>query len=92
MPTTMTKREFLSTSSRALAALGLLGVSAGCSGPRRARTASPRLMTALRELMAARVAQGEFPGAVWLVARGDDVSVDAAGVTHVGGSASAEAR
>jgi hypothetical protein len=41
MPATMTKREFLSTSSRALAALGLLGVSAGCSGPRRARTASP---------------------------------------------------
>ncbi len=37
--------------------------------------------------MAARVAQGELPGAVWLVARGDDVSVDSVGVTHVGGSA-----
>jgi CubicO group peptidase (beta-lactamase class C family) len=83
----MTKREFLSRSSRALAGLGLLGLGAGCSRARRAQASSPAPIPALRDLMAARVEQGELPGAVWLVARGDDVSADAVGVTHVGGSA-----
>ena len=41
---------------------------------------------ALHEAMAARVERGEFPGIVTLVARGDDVRVDAIGVTHVGGA------
>lgn len=35
--------------------------------------------------MAARVERGEFPGIVTLVARGDDISVDAIGVTAFGG-------
>ncbi|WP_437878402.1 serine hydrolase domain-containing protein [Sorangium sp. So ce513] len=39
-----------------------------------------------REVMEAEVAAGQMPGAVWLVARGDDVYVDAVGVTEVGGS------
>jgi CubicO group peptidase (beta-lactamase class C family) len=39
----------------------------------------------LHEAMAARVERGEFPGIVTLVARGDDVSVDAIGVTAFGG-------
>ncbi|MBU2661918.1 beta-lactamase family protein [Actinoplanes bogorensis] len=39
----------------------------------------------LRQAMAARVERGEFPGLVGLVARGDDVQVDALGVTEFGG-------
>ena len=39
----------------------------------------------LHEAMTARVARGEFPGLVTLVARGEDVRVDAIGVTHDGG-------
>ena len=41
--------------------------------------------TELREAMAARMERGEFPGLVSLVARGDDVDVDAIGVTAFGG-------
>ncbi len=41
--------------------------------------------TALHDAMAARVERGEFPGIVTLVARGDDVRVDAIGVTRAGG-------
>ena len=40
----------------------------------------------LHDAMAARVARGEFPGLVSLVARGDDVRVDTVGVTEFGGS------
>lgn len=39
----------------------------------------------LRAAMAARVEQGELPGIVLLVARGDDVTVEAIGVTAFGG-------
>jgi CubicO group peptidase (beta-lactamase class C family) len=39
----------------------------------------------LHDAMAARVERGEFPGLVSLVARGDEVAVDALGFTHVGG-------
>ena len=38
----------------------------------------------LHEAMAARVAQGEFPGMVTLVARGEDVHVDAIGTMAFG--------
>jgi CubicO group peptidase (beta-lactamase class C family) len=41
--------------------------------------------SALHEAMAARVGRGEFPGIVTVVARGDDVRVDAIGTTHFGG-------
>jgi CubicO group peptidase (beta-lactamase class C family) len=39
----------------------------------------------LHDAMAARVERGEFPGIVTLVARDDDVTVDAIGVTTFGG-------
>jgi CubicO group peptidase (beta-lactamase class C family) len=39
----------------------------------------------LHDAMAARVDRGELPGIVLLVARGDDVTVDAIGVTRFGG-------
>jgi len=41
--------------------------------------------SALHDAMAARVERGEFPGIVTLVARDDDVLVDAIGVTRFGG-------
>ena len=37
--------------------------------------------------MAAQVAENKLPGAVWLVAQGDDVVVDTVGVSAVGGTA-----
>jgi CubicO group peptidase (beta-lactamase class C family) len=37
--------------------------------------------------MARRVARQEFSGAVWLIARGNDVAVDVLGVTAIGGKA-----
>ena len=40
---------------------------------------------ALHDAMTARIERGEFPGLVSLVARGDDVTVDALGVTRFGG-------
>ncbi|MET0416829.1 MAG: serine hydrolase domain-containing protein [Actinoplanes sp.] len=48
---------------------------------------SPLPATArLHDAVAARVERGEFPGVVTLVARGDDVVVDAVGVTEFGGA------
>jgi CubicO group peptidase (beta-lactamase class C family) len=41
--------------------------------------------TPLHDAMAARVERGEFPGIVTLVARGDDIRVDAIGTTTFGG-------
>lgn len=40
---------------------------------------------ALHQAMSARVERGEFPGIVTLVAHGENVHVDAIGVTHFGG-------
>ena len=42
-------------------------------------------LSPLHDAMAARVERGEFPGIVTLVARGDDVRVDAIGATTFGG-------
>ncbi|MDP9178023.1 MAG: beta-lactamase family protein [Gemmatimonadota bacterium] len=44
-------------------------------------------VASLRDPMVARVTRHEFPGAVWLVAQGDDVAVDAVGVTAIDGTA-----
>jgi CubicO group peptidase (beta-lactamase class C family) len=41
--------------------------------------------SSVQQAMAARVERGEFPGIVTLVARGDDVRVDAIGTTAFGG-------
>jgi CubicO group peptidase (beta-lactamase class C family) len=67
------------------------GGAAGIPGVRRlifvgvCWQAEPMPSSALHEAMAARVERGEFPGIVTLVARGDDVRVDAIGVTRAGG-------
>ena len=76
----MTRRRFLVGSNYALAAIGLHGCA---SAP---ATKSPQSFTRLRELMAAQIAQNKLPGAVWLVAQGNDVFVDTAGVSAVGGT------
>ena len=76
----MTRRRFLVGANVALAALGLPGCASAPAA--RSQPAFPRL----RDLMAAQVAQNQFPGAVWLVAQGDDVAVDMLGVSAIGGT------
>src|SRR4051794_16733662 len=46
----------------------------------------PMVSTALHDAMAGRIERGEFPGIVTLVARGDEVRVDAMGTTAFGGA------
>src|SRR5262245_25236888 len=75
------RRELLLASGAAVAAAGLVAC-------RTTRTPRPSLrLDAVRQRMAARVEAGEFPGAVWLIARGDEVVADAIGVTSIGGNA-----
>src|SRR6058998_1969016 len=76
----MRRREFVGVTGSAIAA-GLIGGS-GCMPARRLRSA----IAPLRDLMAPRVAQHQFPGAVWLVAQGDEVAADAIGVTAIDGT------
>ena len=75
----MKRREFLLASGPALAAAAM----GACAKPRRLQGRG----VSLRDPMAARVTRHEFPGAVWLVAQGDDMAVDAVGVTAIDGSA-----
>jgi hypothetical protein len=72
------RRDFNIIAGCALAAAPL----AGCSRKQRVKTK----IEPLHDQMAARVARDEFPGAVWLLAQGDDVAVDTVGVTAVGGN------
>lgn len=76
----MRRREFVRVSGAAIAA-GVWGGS-GCMKSRRLRSD----IAALHDLMAPRVAQRQFPGAVWLVAHGDDVAVGTVGVTAIDGT------
>ena len=76
---TMQRREFLLVSGSAIAAAAL----GACA--RRSRLQGR--VVALHDHMAGLVAQSQIPGAVWLVALGDGVAVDAVGVTSVGGTA-----
>jgi CubicO group peptidase (beta-lactamase class C family) len=77
----LSRREFLIATGSAAAAAGL----AGCRTM--PRTGLAQRLAPAHEQMAARVARGEFPGAVWLVAQGDEVIVDSVGVTAIGGHA-----
>src|SRR3989454_746563 len=76
---TMKRREFLLVSGSAVAAAAM----GACTKSRRLHGR----VVSLRDPMAARVTRHEFPGAVWLVAQGDDMAVDAVGVTAIDGSA-----
>src|SRR5260370_38929403 len=75
----MKRREFLLASGPALAAASL----GACAETRRLQGR----VVSLRDPMAARVTRHEFPGAVWLVAEGDDGAVDAVGGDASDGSA-----
>src|SRR3989454_4194137 len=76
---TMKRREFLLVSGSAVAATAM----GACTRRRRLHGR----VVSLRDPMAARVTAHEFPGAVWLVAQGDELAADAVGVTAIDGSA-----
>ncbi|HXI56856.1 MAG TPA: serine hydrolase domain-containing protein [Polyangia bacterium] len=73
----MQRRDFTTIAGWALAAAPF----AGCLRRQRRETK----INPLHDQMAARIARDEFPGAVWLVAQGDDVAVEAVGLSAVGG-------
>src|SRR5919197_5508991 len=75
----MERRTVVLMSGSALAA----GVVGACG--RRPRLQEK--IASLRDAMATRVAHHEFPGAVWLVEKGDEVAFDAVGATAIGGAA-----
>jgi CubicO group peptidase (beta-lactamase class C family) len=75
------RREFLLASGASIAAVAVGG--GACTKPQHLQ----KRIAALRDPMAARVAQKEFPGAVWLVAHGNDVAVDAVGATAIDSTA-----
>jgi CubicO group peptidase (beta-lactamase class C family) len=77
----LTRRGLLMATGSTLAAAGLPGCATTTS-PGGTRPTYPRL----REVMAAQVTPDKLPGAVWLVAQGDHVVVDTAGVSAIGGS------
>ena len=76
----MTRRRFLVGSNYVLAAMGLKGCASGPAP----RTEPP--YPGLRDQMATQVAQQQFPGAVWLLARGMRVAVEAVGITAIDSS------
>lgn len=80
----MKRREFLG----ALVSVAAPGCALGGADEevRPVQDAASGALAPAREVMEAEVAAGQMPGAVWLVARGDDVHVDAVGVTEIGGS------
>jgi CubicO group peptidase (beta-lactamase class C family) len=75
----MTKRDFLLSAAASLTACG----------PRSETSETPIFPPAyapIREVMSAEIVSNHFPGSVWLVAKGDQVVVDAAGVSAIGSS------
>lgn len=74
----MERRDFLIGSSAAIAA--------GVTGWSSSTASAPAAFAPVHDLLAKQVADKKIPGAVWLVARGDDVFVDTVGVTAVDGS------
>lgn len=79
--TRLSRRYFLQSSAAALGAL-LVGCSA-----ERPLSSLPTKLVGLRSFMETQRASGLFPGAVWLVAQGDDVAVDVIGTQAIEGTA-----
>jgi CubicO group peptidase (beta-lactamase class C family) len=77
----LSRRYFLQSSAAALSAL-LVGCRADTSS-----SSNAAKLVGLRSFMEAQLATGLFPGAVWLVAQGDDVAVDMIGRQAIGGTA-----
>lgn len=80
---TIPRRDFLLVSGASIAVVAMGAAAGAC---RRTGRLQGRIAP-LRDLMATGVGQNQFPGAVWLVAHGGDVAVDAVGVTTLGGRA-----
>ena len=77
----LSRRYFLQSSAAAFGALLL-----GCRADKSSSSLAAKLV-GLRAFMEAQLASGLFPGAVWLVAQGDDVAVDMIGTQAIGGTA-----
>jgi CubicO group peptidase (beta-lactamase class C family) len=73
------KREFLLSSVAA--------ALAGCSPKPPEAAPFPPAYTPIRDVMAAEIAANHIPGSVYLIAKGDEVVVDTAGVSAIGASA-----
>jgi CubicO group peptidase (beta-lactamase class C family) len=78
----MKRRDFLLGSGAALAVPGFVIREAATTAERPSLELAP-----VRDVLAKQVAENRIPGAVWLVAQGDAVSVDMVGVTAIGGAA-----
>ncbi len=78
----MRRRELLLRTSAALAAAGF----AGCNRAPQA-TPVPSAFAAVRDVVNQQIKPEALPGAVWLVARGDEVVMDATGAQEIGGAA-----
>lgn len=72
----MQRRTFLLAASAATLALAMPRTVLAQS-----RAFKPEPLTALRDKITAAIGRGEMPGAVWLLARGDEVIVETAGNT-----------
>jgi CubicO group peptidase (beta-lactamase class C family) len=79
----MKRRDFLLGTGATVVA----GSVAGC-GPRSRETAVPPAFAPVRNVINRRIDPATLPGAVWLVAHGDEVVVHAAGMQAVGSDAS----
>lgn len=80
----LTRRKFLGACGGVVAAAcAERGAGRGASAV--AAPAAQGRFDGAREVMDAELAQGSLPGAVWLVAHGDEVVADAAGVLTVDG-------
>lgn len=76
----LSRRYFLRSSAATLGALLL-----GCRADKSSSTLAAKLV-GLRAFMQAQLSSGLFPGAVWLVAQGDNVAVDMIGTQATGGA------
>jgi CubicO group peptidase (beta-lactamase class C family) len=80
----LSRRRFLQSSAFAVAALSL-GCNKDTSSPE--KDLRETKFAPVQAFMKAKMAEGLFPGAVWLVAQGDDVAVDVIGTQSIGGAA-----
>lgn len=80
----LTRRKFLGACGGVVAAACTEG-GAGRGASTAATPAAPGRFDGVRKVMDAELAQGSLPGAVWLVAHGDEVVADAAGVLTLEG-------
>jgi CubicO group peptidase (beta-lactamase class C family) len=85
----MNRRQFMGAGG-GMSALGCSGSGPGNRPSSAAQASSTqsgtRALAPVRAMMEAEVARGQLPGAVWLVAQGEQVTVDTLGMTAVDGN------